>query len=810
MRCNPLDLRSIAVLAAFALTPCLMAGRARADLKPMASGPVHEAFLSPRRDAEPPASPGSPPPPVVERPAAEPTDSEARWVAGYWEWMPESGKFAWVTGTWRVPPPGRFWVNGLWRRDADGWRRTPGFWSDRGTDRIAYRKDGPPSRRPADDPGPPPKPNCYYIPGQYVPEGEGLAWRKGFWADARAGWSWVPASWTRQPEGWIFQDGYWDRPLEERGTLFAPAEPEGEVNDGQTLVYRPYTVVSPELYGQLYGAFGRWSPWYDGYPGVSYDPGGRYFAYADYGRLAPYYGYLDYPARASFGYPYFAAPIDYTQRQMYPFSGPGALAYGLGRPYYGFGNAILPLMTGYPLFGGLGLVGGGWGWGWPGWNAGSYAWGIPGWSGVALGTWPGFGWGTWGWSGPAIGAWPGFQNVGFPNWYSGWGGWGWGGFGWGGPGLIWGGTPVWADCYPFQNSGRRDPIAPPAWAERPTGTVGEHLATRGGMRQGPAGMRSVDISPPPATRPFAALEDRPMFTGMRSAATEATRPGPTVRDPADRPATWLHAYNGVAPTMRQERQAARPAFANRPAGDMVNVPGIGPMVREPSPGGADAAGFGRMRQGAPDVGVALPGAMGANASGGPFNPQLGPRNFPSPRGAETLYNPNTGWDGAMRGANVAAPNFTPQLHGGGIPGLDAMRGVQPGFQGGMRGANAEPGGGLGNGFNGGMRQPGGFVNSGNFGAGVYNGGGVFSGGMRNADGPGFGGMRGGFDAGGPAGGFGSIGGMRGGNVDGGMGGGFGGGNMGGGFGGGNVGGNMGGGLGGAGGGPGGDFGGHMR
>ncbi|AMV36807.1 hypothetical protein [Planctomyces sp. SH-PL62] len=442
-------IRHCAILAALPAALSLASGRAQeptaaatatpraaaaADLTPLADGPLHEAFLSPRRDQAPPLVTRSPLPPVVERPAVEAPNGEARWIGGYWDWDSSRDDFVWVTGTWRVPPPGRFWVNGFWKREEDGWRRTPGFWSDRATDRFAYRKEGPPADRPLDDPGPPPKPNCFYIPGDYVPDGDRLAWRKGFWADAKLGWSWVPSSWTRQPEGWIFQEGYWDRPLEDRGILFAPASLAGEAREGDVLAYRPYTIVSPALYGQLYGAFGRSTSCYDGYPGVSYDGSGRYFAYADYGALPPYYGYLDYPAYGWRGNPYYASPLYYPS----PYSAglPVALANGLGVPYYGFGGSLLPIMMGYPIFGNLGLIGGGWGWGYPGWGMGGYGWGNSGWSGMALGTWPGFNWGTFGWSGPAIGAFPAFGiNLGFPNWTSGWGGFGWGGFGWGGFGL---------------------------------------------------------------------------------------------------------------------------------------------------------------------------------------------------------------------------------------------------------------------------------------------------------------------------------------------------------------------------------------
>ncbi|MDG3006469.1 hypothetical protein [Paludisphaera mucosa] len=785
---------------------------AAADLRPMSDGPLHEAFLSPRRDVEPTLVPKSPPPPVVERPAAESPNSEARWIEGYWEWSAPRNQFVWVTGVWRVSPPGRFWVNGLWKRGEDGWRRTPGFWSDRATDRVAYRKDGPPAERPADDPGAPPKANCFYVPGQHVPLNEGLAWRKGFWADAKPGWSWVPASWTRQPEGWIFQEGYWDRPLEERGVLFAPAEIAREVRDGEVLTYRPYTVVSPELYGQLYGAFGRSTALYDGYPGVSYDGDGRFFAFADYGRLDPYYGYLDYPSYGGFGYPYYASALDYNYRSIYPYGGgyPGALAYGLGLPYYGFGNGLLPIMAGYPLFGNMGLWGGGWGWGYPGWGMNGYGWGGGGanWSGMALGTWPGFNWGSYGWSGPAIGTFPAFGlNIGFPNWTSGWGGFGLGGLGWGGlgyggfgglgfgglgfggfgfPGLIWGGNSgLWAGAYPFQNSGRRDPAdgkpnmnhRPGSGINQPGAGAGSQLASHGSMRQGPidlasrglGGMRSVGVQPPPASRPFASLAER-HASGASADARAAISGGSMRTSPGvERAATWNHAYNGVAPTTMQRHEAARPAFTNNAAGH--------------------GSSLGSMHSGAANL---------ANSAAG-----------------------GSAWNGGMRGgaaahanpamANAGSQGFAPQLHSapapsmnglGGFNGAAIMRGAggyDPTFAGGMRQSSLAGGnlgaGGLGSGFTGGVRQPGGLINGGGFGGGTYN-----NGGMGGTGSFGLNGMRG--DGGFGGGNIGGFGGMRGGgglgatNLGGGFGGGMGGAGMGGGsFGGGSFG--SGGGMGGA-------------
>ena len=172
-------------------------------------------------------------------------DARAQWIEGYWEWEDSRHDFVWVTGTWRVAPPGRLWVNGYWKRDDQGWYRVAGFWSDRKTDRLDFRKDGPPADHPADEPGPSPGKDYFYVPGQYFPDGNGVVWKAGYWAKAQPGWAWVPAKWVKQPEGWVFQDGYWDRTLEDRGTLFAPAEVSAQPRDGNT-VYQPYTQVSPK------------------------------------------------------------------------------------------------------------------------------------------------------------------------------------------------------------------------------------------------------------------------------------------------------------------------------------------------------------------------------------------------------------------------------------------------------------------------------------------------------------------------------------------------------------------------------------
>src|SRR4051812_27594080 len=146
-------------------------------VKPLTEGPLHEAFLSPAKDREPTRAPKAPPAPIVERPGIDRPDAAAQWIDGYWDWDASKNDFLWVTGTWRVPPPGRFWVNSYWKRDDKGWYRVAGFWSDRQTDRVDYRKDGPPTDHPDDDPGPSPGDDYFYIPGHYAPDGNGVVWK---------------------------------------------------------------------------------------------------------------------------------------------------------------------------------------------------------------------------------------------------------------------------------------------------------------------------------------------------------------------------------------------------------------------------------------------------------------------------------------------------------------------------------------------------------------------------------------------------------------------------------------------------------
>src|SRR5262249_39287334 len=67
-------------------------------VKPMTEGPLHEAFLSPRKDQDPVRINQTPPAPIAERPGLDPPRGDAEWIEGYWEWEAGKKDFVWVTG----------------------------------------------------------------------------------------------------------------------------------------------------------------------------------------------------------------------------------------------------------------------------------------------------------------------------------------------------------------------------------------------------------------------------------------------------------------------------------------------------------------------------------------------------------------------------------------------------------------------------------------------------------------------------------------------------------------------------------------
>ena len=212
----------------------------------MARGPVHEAFATPT--AEPvPTNPVSkqPPQPIDEMPPAEKPEGNVVWIGGYWAWDDDRHDFLWVSGTWRVPPPGKHWVAGYWREDGDKWQWVPGFWAE--TQQGAEKHDltylpQPPEPPQTAPPGQAPNADSFYVPGQWVWRGDGYAWQAGYWARVQSGYVWVPAHFRWTPYGYVYIAGYWDLALASRGVMYAPVVIEPEVVT-VGFVYTPVYVV---------------------------------------------------------------------------------------------------------------------------------------------------------------------------------------------------------------------------------------------------------------------------------------------------------------------------------------------------------------------------------------------------------------------------------------------------------------------------------------------------------------------------------------------------------------------------------------
>jgi hypothetical protein len=220
----------------------------------LARGPVHEAYAEPV-SAVPSASPvipRQPPELLVEVPADQKPEGDVQWIPGYWSWDEERNDFLWVSGFWRLPPPGRDWVPGHWTAVEGGWQWTAGFWAENEQQELAYYPP-PPDSVDTGPSVPAPTDTSVYVPGNWVYQETRYAWRPGFWSDYRPGWVWVPAHYAWTPAGYLYVEGYWDYPLRERGLLFAPVAIDLSVALAPDWSYRPSYVVTDDcLLGALF------------------------------------------------------------------------------------------------------------------------------------------------------------------------------------------------------------------------------------------------------------------------------------------------------------------------------------------------------------------------------------------------------------------------------------------------------------------------------------------------------------------------------------------------------------------------------
>jgi hypothetical protein len=217
----------------------------------LARGPVHEAFASLTAEAVPTQPvPRHAPKAIEEMPPAEKPDGDVLWIPGYWQWDDERKDFLWVSGIWRVPPPGKRWVAGYWRDDSDQSQWVPGFWADNPKDEAAAQQvtylPQPPAPPQVAPPGEAPGPDTFYVPGHWVWNGVQYAWQAGYWARIQPGFVWIPGHYRWTPTGYIYIAGYWDLAVAERGVMYAPVYiTPSVVTVG--FVYTPAYVVSDTL-----------------------------------------------------------------------------------------------------------------------------------------------------------------------------------------------------------------------------------------------------------------------------------------------------------------------------------------------------------------------------------------------------------------------------------------------------------------------------------------------------------------------------------------------------------------------------------
>jgi hypothetical protein len=213
-----------------------------------ARGPVHEAFATPVTEPEPTALvPKAPPQPIRELPPEQKPEGNVVWIPGYWAWDAERSSFWWVSGTWRVPPPGKRWVGGYWRPVGEQWQWVPGFWTEpvastEASQEVTYLPT-PPAAPQVAPPGDAPAADTFYVPGYWVYQGGGTyVWRAGYWAHVQPGYVWVPAHYCWTAGGCVFVPGYWDWTVPRRGVLYAPVVIDPVVV-GPTFVYTPCYAV---------------------------------------------------------------------------------------------------------------------------------------------------------------------------------------------------------------------------------------------------------------------------------------------------------------------------------------------------------------------------------------------------------------------------------------------------------------------------------------------------------------------------------------------------------------------------------------
>ena len=224
------------------------------DGEVLTSGPMHEAFAKalPANPEPGMVVPHQPPEPIEELPPDQrPEEEYAVWIPGYWGWDESQEGFVWISGVWRLPPPGAEWVPGYWAKTENGYQWIAGYWwhqetpvtAEAAAPEVVYLPE-PPATLETGPTSPLPSDNHFWIPGCWTWREVRYVWRPGYWAAGVPDWVWIPDHYVWSPSGCIFVPGHWDYTLAGRGLLFAPVYFDRVVYTRPAFRYVPTVVIN--------------------------------------------------------------------------------------------------------------------------------------------------------------------------------------------------------------------------------------------------------------------------------------------------------------------------------------------------------------------------------------------------------------------------------------------------------------------------------------------------------------------------------------------------------------------------------------
>ncbi|NLX99375.1 MAG: BcpO-related WXXGXW repeat protein [Rhodopirellula sp.] len=256
--------RNLTLLASF-LTAVLAAAstlpvRAQTAVTPyegeiLTRGPLHEAYAKAvPADPEPGILVSSQPPEPIEEvpPEQRPAEEAATWLPGYWAWDDDRDEFIWISGVWRVPPPGEEWVPGYWNTTAGGYQWVSGYWWNPRQQDVAGEAvylPQPPQTLEVGPSSPAPAEENFWVPGCWTWREVRYVWRPGYWAAGVPDWVWIPSHYVWTPGGCLFIAGHWDYTLERRGLVFAPIYFPRVVYTRPAFRYVPSVVINTSVLG---------------------------------------------------------------------------------------------------------------------------------------------------------------------------------------------------------------------------------------------------------------------------------------------------------------------------------------------------------------------------------------------------------------------------------------------------------------------------------------------------------------------------------------------------------------------------------